>query len=205
MSSTWCSIDLTPQKDGPDMARIEDLADRFGRHIATPWQRTVSGAQRVIMVVYDKELERTLRARKLAFDTAARQAGRDWHELDISQAFAAWMAADDYREEYFASPEDLQLKLQAEFPEYVAERLRAVLTSAGVTDNSVVALFGVGSLFGFARLSHILQLVEADIRGRLVVFFPGHLDRSNYRLLDARDGWNYMAVPITLHADGEAL
>ena len=48
--------------------------------------------------------------------------------MDISDAFAAWMAADDYREEYFASPEDLQLKLQAEFPEYVAERLRAMLT-----------------------------------------------------------------------------
>jgi hypothetical protein len=187
------------------MARIEDLADRFGRYIATPWQRTVSGAQRVIMVVYDKELERTLRARELAFETAARQAGRDWHELDISKAFAAWMAADDYREEYFASPEDLQLKMQAEFPGYVAELLRTGLTNAEVTDNCVVALFGVGSLFGFARLSHILQMVEADIRGRLVVFFPGHLERSNYRLLDARDGWNYMAVPITLHGDGEVL
>ena len=62
--------------------------------------------------------------------------------------------------------------------------------------------FLVGALFGFARLSHILKMVEADIRGRLVVFFPGHLERSNYRLLDARDGWNYMAVPITLHGDG---
>jgi len=183
------------------MARIEDLADRFGRHIASPWQRTVSGAQRVIMVVYDKELERTLRARKMAFETAARQAGRDWYELDISNSFAAWMAADDYREEYFISPEDLQLKLQAEFSEYVAEQLRVELNGAGVTDNSVVALFGVGTLFGFARLSQILQMVEADIRGRLVVFFPGHLERNNYRLLDARDGWNYMAVPITLHGD----
>lgn len=187
------------------MARIEDLADRFGRHIATPWQRTVSGAQRVVMLVYDKELERTLRARKFAFETAARQAGHDWHEVDISEAFAAWMVADDYREEYFASPEDLQLKLQAEFPEYVAERLRAMLTGDDVTDNSVVALFGVGALFGFARLSHILKLVEADIKGRLVVFFPGHLERSNYRLLDARDGWNYLAVPITLHGEGGTL
>ena len=65
MSWTWRSIDWTLQKDGADMARIEDLADRFGRHIATPWQRTVSGAQRVVMLVYDKELERTLRARKV--------------------------------------------------------------------------------------------------------------------------------------------
>jgi hypothetical protein len=187
------------------MARIEDLADRFERHIATPWQRTVSGAQRVVMLVYDKELERTLRARKTAFETAARQAGHDWHEIDVSDSFATWMAADEYREEYFASPDDLQLKLQAEFPEYVAQHIRVALIAGDITENSVVALFGVGSLFGFARLSQILKMVEADIRGRLVVFFPGHLERSNYRLLDARDGWNYLAVPITLHGDGGAL
>ncbi len=187
------------------MARIEDLADRFERHIGTPWQRTVSGAQRVVMLVYDKELERTLRARKAAFETAARQAGHDWHEIDVSDAFGAWMAGDEYREEYFASPDDLQLKLQAEFPEYVAQRIRAVLTADDITENSIVALFGVGALFGFARLSQILKLVEADIKGRLVVFFPGHLERSNYRLLDARDGWNYLAVPITLHSEGGAL
>lgn len=187
------------------MARIEDLAERFGRHIATPWQRTVSGAQRVIMLVYDKELERTLRARKLAFETAARQAGHDWHEIDISAAFAQWMAADEYREAYFAAPEDLQLKLQAEFPTHVAEQLRHALSRDDISDDSVVALFGVGALFGFARLSHILKMIEVDIRGRLVVFFPGHLERSNYRLLDARDGWNYMAVPITLHSDGGAI
>lgn len=187
------------------MARIEDLADRFGRHIATPWQRTVSGAQRVVTLVYDKELERTLLARKLAFETAARQAGHDWHEVDVSDAFATWMAADDYREEYFASPDDLQLKLQAEFPEYVANRIRTALTGTDITENSIVALFGVGALFGFARLSHILKLVEGDIKGRLVVFFPGNLERNNYRLLDARDGWNYLAVPITLHGEGGAL
>lgn len=184
------------------MARIEDLAERFGRHIATPWQRTVAGAQRVVMVVYDKTMERTLRARKLAFETAAREAGHDWHELDVSDAFARWMAQDEYREEYFASPDDLHLKLEAEFSEVVAERIREVLNRAEVTESAVVALFGVGALFGFARMSHILKLVEGDIKGRLAVFFPGHLERSNYRLLDARDGWNYLAVPITLHGEG---
>lgn len=184
------------------MARIEDLAERYGRHIATPWQRTVAGAQRVVMVVYDKELERTLRARKLAFETVTREAGHDWCEVDLATAFADWMAADDYRAEYFASPEDLQLKLEAEFPEYVAERLRATLQKADATTNTVVAVLGVGTLFGFARISQILKMVEADIRGRLVVFFPGQFERNNYRLLDARDGWNYLAVPITLHGEG---
>ncbi len=184
------------------MARIEDLAERYGRHIATPWQRTVAGAQRVVMVVYDKELERTLRARKLAFETASREAGHDWQEIDLASAFADWMASDDYRDEYFVSPDDLQLKLDAEFPEFVANCLRETLRKPEVTPGTVVAVFGVGALFGFARISQILKTVEADIRGRLVVFFPGQFERSNYRLLDARDGWNYLAVPITLHGEG---
>ncbi|MFO0992613.1 MAG: BREX protein BrxB domain-containing protein [Hyphomicrobiales bacterium] len=181
------------------MARIEDLAESFGRHIATPWQRTVAGAQRVVIVVYDKELERTLRARKLAFETATREAGHDWREIDLADAFAQWMAADDYRDEYFASPEDLQLKLEAEFPAFVADRVRAVLRQPDVTENSVVAILGAGSLFGLARISQVLRMIEGDIKGRVVVFFPGHFERNNYRLLDARDGWNYLAVPITAH------
>src|SRR5258708_3632188 len=154
------------------MARIEDLAENYGRHIASPWQRTISGAQRVVMIVYEKELERTLRARKLAFENATRQAGHDWHEADVTDAFAQWMAADEYREDYFASPKDVQLKLDAEFTADVAERIRTVLLKPDVTANSVVALYGVGSLFGFTRVSQILKLIERDIRGRLVVFFP---------------------------------
>lgn len=183
------------------MARIEDIAERYGRHIATPWQRTIAGAQRVVMVVYDKELERTLKARKLAFETVTREAGHDWFEVDLSGAFAVWMAADDYRDEYFSSPEDLQLKLDAEFPEFVADQIRDLLCMPEVTVNTVVAVFGVGSLFGFARISQVLKKIEADIKGRLVVFFPGQFERNNYRLLDARDGWNYLAVPITQHGE----
>jgi len=186
------------------MGRIEDLAERYAQHIATAWQRTVAGAQRVVMVVYDKELERALRARKLAFENATRHAGHDWFEVDITDAFAVWMAADEYREPYFESPEDLQLKLDAEFAEFVADRIRAALTHPEATESSVVAVFGVGALFGFTRLSKVLKLVEGDIRGRLVIFFPGEYDNNNYRLLDARDGWNYLAVPITLHGEGAA-
>jgi hypothetical protein len=187
------------------MSRIEDLAERYGRHIATPWQRTVAGAQRVVMIVYDKELERTLRARKVAFEMATRQAGHDWHEVDVTNAFAAWMAEEDYREEYFAAPDDLRLKLEAEFPEYVAGRIRSVLTHASVTKTSVVAIFGVGALFGLTHVSSVLKLLERDIRGRLLVFFPGQLEKNGYRLLDGLIGWNYLAIPITLNGSGGAV
>lgn len=190
-----------PQEDFRAMGRIEDLAEQYGRHISTPWQRTVAGAQRVVMVVYDKELERTLRARKRAFETATLAAGHDWHEVDVTSAFPVWLAASEYRDAYFEVPEDLQLKLTAEFTDHVAESLRATLDSPQVSERSVVAVFGVGALFSFTRVSEVLNRVEADIRGRLVVFFPGQYEQNNYRLLDARDGWNYLAVPITLHGN----
>jgi hypothetical protein len=184
------------------MGRIEQLAEKYRQHIGLPWQKTVAGAQRVILVVYDKELERTLLARKQLFELATRETGHEWFELNIANSFAQWMAADEYRDAYFESPEDLQLKLDSEFAEHVAARIRAVLEEPKAASTSVVAVFGVGALFGFTRVSRVLKLLEPYIRGRLVVFFPGVYDQNNYRLLDARDGWNYLAVPITVHSPG---
>lgn len=185
------------------MGRIEELSESYGQYISTPWQRTVAGAQRVVMVVYDKELERTLRARRQLFELETQRGLHDWFEIDVTTAFAEWMAADEYREAYFEMPSDLTLKLESEFATVVADRIRAALTADAVTDQSVVALFGVGSLFGFTRVAKVLKLVEADIKGRLVVFFPGTFEQNNYRLLDARDGWNYLAAPITMHGGNE--
>jgi len=179
------------------MSRIEDISERYAHHIATPWQRTTAGAQRVIMAVYDKELERTLLARKVLFESATIQNGYQWKELDLASVFPAWMASDEYRDAYFEQPGDLHLKLESEFPDHVAELLRSKLTSSEVTDQTVVAIFGVATLFGLARFSEVIRKVERDIKGRLLVFFPGHFENNNYRLLDARDGWNYLAIPIT--------
>lgn len=184
------------------MSRIDDLAALYGRHIGLPWQRTVAGAQRVIMVVYEKELERSLRARKGEFEQRTRAAGHGWKEFDCTRLFADWMARDEYREAYFENPDDLALKLEGEFTEHVAASLRRILQECD--DNTVVAVTGVASLYGFLRVSNLVRAVEPDIRGRLVIFFPGTKDGNNYRLLDARDGWNYLAYCITLHGAGGA-
>src|ERR1017187_9560048 len=183
------------------MSRIEEFAERYTRHISTSWQRTVSGAQRVIMVVYEKELERTLRARKVLFETATLEAGHTWHEIDLASAFPSWMASDEYRDAYFARADDLSLKLDSEFPDFVAAELRRALTAPAVTENTVVAVLGVATLFGLTRFSEVVRKVDRDIRGRLLVFFPGQYEHNNYRLLDARDGWNYLAIPITQYSD----
>jgi hypothetical protein len=47
------------------------------------------------------------------------------------------------------------------------------------------------------RVSSLIERVEDSIRGRLLVLFPGDYTGNVYRFMDARDGFNYMAVPNT--------
>jgi len=182
------------------MGRIEDLAGRYQSHISAPWQRNLAGAQRTIFVVHDKADERKLRAKLGLFEIATKETGHGWRLFDFTNTFARWMAGMDYREAYFEEPSDLPLKLQSDFVRYAATELQTVLTGEDVTADTVVAVHGVASLFGFTKVSLVIKEVEHDIRGRLVLFFPGEFENNNYRLLDARDGWNYLAVPITLHS-----
>ena len=55
----------------------------------------------------------------------------------------------------------------------------------------------VRRFFGFIQVSRLIGRVEESIPGRLLVFFPGEYRQNVYRFMDARDGFNYMAVPIT--------
>jgi hypothetical protein len=182
------------------VSRIDQIADQYERHISAPWQRNLPGAQRIVFVVYHKEDERKLAAKLKDFENRTLAAGHPWLEVDFTNAFPDWMKDEAYPEEYFESPELLEDKLRAEsiygFTAFCVALLRAVLTSESATDQTVVAVHGVGALFGFTTLHAILEKVQADVRGRVVVFFPGSYEQNIYRLLDARDGWNYLATPI---------
>lgn len=187
------------------MGRIDELAENYGRHIAAPWSRNLAGAQKIVFLVYDKADERKLRAKKKDFEFRTREARHSWKEFDFTDAFAQWMAGQEYRDAYFEAPEDLGMKLDSDFAGFCADRLREVLLSPDVDEDTVVGIFGCGSLYGLTRLSQVLGLVEPDIRGRLAVFFPGSKEGNNYRLMDARDGWSYLAVAITAHQGEMAL
>lgn len=179
------------------MSRIDDLAEQYERHISAPWQRNLAGAQRIIFVVYPKEDERRLLVKMKEFEHRTKAAGHGWREVDLTNTFPVWMAAEEYREEYFRHPEDLALKFDSEFADACAVRLREEILAGDDSDDNVLAVHGVAGLYGFTRLHFVLQKIESHIRGRLVVFFPGAYDQNAYRLLDARDGWNYLATPIT--------
>jgi hypothetical protein len=187
------------------MNRIDLLKKNYQRLCEHSWDRNVAGAQRVWLAVYDKEDERKLRLRLGLFEEATHHTGRKWKAVDLTDAFADWMCGPDngnYAESYFESPESLDNAVMADMMASVVTTIRAALTTLPDPDNTVVALYGVASLFGFLKISEILPKIESDVKGRLLVFFPGVYEQNNYRLLDARDGWNYLAFPIT-SSDGE--
>ena len=175
-------------------SRIARLIESYQRHISLPWQPGLAGIQRVIFVVYDKAEELRMRYQSEEFEIATKDAGHTWQLVDITDDFAQWMAAQEYREGFFESPDDLQ-DIIADFTASVVAKLNEALTKAD--ENTVVALQGVASLYGFSHTSEVVNAVANNIPGRLLVFFPGEYHNNNYRLLDARPGWNYQAVPIT--------
>ena len=181
------------------MGRVEDLVTKYRNHIATPWQRNLAGDQRTIFVVYPKTEERRIHARISLFEMATRETQHGWICFDFTKTFAEWMTHLEYKDVYFEEPDSISMKLEGDFTKYAAGELNKALTVDDVDEDAVVALTGVASLYGFTKLSFVLKEVVGQIRGRLLVFFPGEYDNNNYRLLDARDNWNYLAVPITYH------
>ena len=182
------------------MGRIDELAKEYARFVRLPWERNLAGPQKVWFALYQPCAERRLRCRIDEFALATKQAGHGWGHLDLSIYFAEWMSAQEYRESYFESPEDLELALK-DFQAFVADQVVAVLSGEQADEKTVVCLSGVASLFGLMRVSGLMERVAPAIRGRLLVLFPGVYDSGSYRLLDAHDGWNYLAVPIMISGD----
>ena len=177
------------------MSEIEDLLSRYERYVRLPWDHKLAGAQKVWFARYDPGQERRLRLRIGEFQTATTDAGHMWRLVDITDSFAEWMTNHEYKDAYFEYPEDLDLAL-VDFSDFAAERVRQELKHPGVDENTVVAVLGLASLFGLIRVAELIAKVDSEIPGRLLAFFPGQRDGSNWRLLNARDGWNYHAVPI---------
>ncbi len=175
-------------------SRIARLVHSYQSYIELPWEKGLAGVQKVIFAVYDKTEELRMRSQIEEFEIATKAAKHEWLLIDITDTFPQWMAQQEYRDAYFEYPDDLQDKL-GEFTESVVNQINEQLDQ--VDENTVVALQGVASVFAFSHVSEIVAAVANNVKGRILVFFPGEYENNEYRLLDARPGWNYQAVPIT--------
>lgn len=179
------------------MSYVDLLVEDYRKFVSLPWQTNIAAAQRVWMAVYPPDHERRLRLHVAAFEAATVQAKHNWFLHDLTTSFERWMAMHEYRDAYFEDPSLLESAMPAFMDELemeVGDALRANPDESGV-----VALLGAGTLFGLGavvKVSALLERVSEHIKGRLLVFFPGEHEGNSYRLLDARDGWNYLAVPL---------
>ena len=160
--------------------------------------RTLSGAERVWMAVYPPELERRVRAKLPDFDFATRESGHAWLRARRDRLVLHVARRAGIQGRLLRGPRRPGSR-PAAVPRHARGRDRSdAVRSRRRRPTAVVALVGVGSLFPMIRVSDLLQGVADRVGGRLLVLFPGSFERGNYRLLDARDGWNYLAIPITI-------
>lgn len=177
------------------MSAIDRLLTNYSRQVSLPWSPNISGKQRVWFAVYPPAEERRVRAHLPEFEAATNKAGHGWTIADLTRLLPEWIAAHEYREGIFAQPE--YLTANTELEALAVGVLRKACAREEADGACVVAVVGLASLFDFMRVSSLVERIEDSIRGRLLVFFPGEYTGNIYRFMDARDGFNYMAVPIT--------
>ena len=178
------------------MKKIKQLINNYGIFIQLPWKDDLAADQRVIFCVYDQSNELNLRARIDEFEIATRKADHGWFCFDLTNTFAVWMSKNRYIKSYFVQPELLQNLMEA-YLTFLTEEFQIFVEQNECTENDVITLCGVSSLFGLLKVKELVDKTSRLTKGRLVVLFPGTFENNNYKLLDAYDGWNYLAVPIT--------
>lgn len=178
------------------MSKVKRLIQSYSRYISVPWRQDAAAAQRVIFCVYPETEERRLRARIDEFELVTQQSGYDWAVFDLTDTFAFWLLSQKYVKSYFQKPHLLPTLLP-KYLLYITGEFETFLQQNDIGTNTVVALKGVGSLFGFLKVKDVVDKLAPMVKGRLLIFFPGSYENNNYRLLDGYDGWNYLAVPIT--------
>ncbi len=178
------------------MSRIKRLIQSYENYISVPWRDDAAPAQRVIFCIYNENEERRLRAKVGEFELSTKEAGHEWALFDLTDTFANWLAEQKYAKSYFQKPHLLSTLLP-KYLVFISDKFETFLQENDAGANSVVAIQGVGSLFGFLKVKEVVDKLAPMVAGRLLIFFPGSYENNNYRLLDGYDGWNYLAVPIT--------
>jgi hypothetical protein len=177
------------------MNLIDRLLVNYASQVKLPWSNNISGKQRVWFAVYPPAEERRVRSRLPQFEALTLEANHDWLEVDLTRLMPEWFASHEYRESIFKEPE--HFSANSELETLAVQSVRYACSQDAVNESTVVAVIGLSSLFDFMRVSSLIESVEDSVRGRLLVLFPGEFSGNVYRFMDARDGFNYMAVPIT--------
>ncbi len=177
--------------------KVDALINNYEKVLKEPWKQRLSGQEKVWFLVYDPSEQRKVLFRLGDFERVTRKHGRNWLEINLSKSFSQWMSQHEYREAYFKNPSIIQDQVESEFKAFAISLVKEKLEQNDDIENTVIAITHVSALFGFIKLSDVLQEIYPLNKGRILIFFPGEFHNNHYRLMDARDGWSYLARPIT--------
>jgi len=176
---------------------VDGLIQAYDKVVSGKWEETLSAQERIWFLVYDPDNQRKVDFRLIDFENATKKAGKKWINISLKYYFPNWMASHEYRDEYFLEPDSIVDQLEFDLKNFAIKNIIQEIRKHQIDNETVIAFTDVASLFGFARLSDILNHIAGEVKGRLLVFFPGEFEKNQFRLLNARDGWSYLARPIT--------
>jgi len=179
------------------MSKIDQLLQKYQRIIKEPWPTGLSGQEKVWFLIFDPLDLRKMEFKLGEFEIATKNANKDWHLVSLKTRFSYWLSKHDYKDSFFENPEYLSDALQGDFKKFIED---SIITDLDIKNNknTLVVLTDVSAIFGFIRLSEIVNSISNKVQGRLLVLFPGEFTNNQYRLMDARDGWDYLARPIMI-------
>ncbi len=180
------------------MNRVDQLIENYRNHIQMPLRPGLAAAQRVWFAVYPAAEERRLVNRIDEFEMLTKAAGHPWLRIDLKGRLAEWISSIDEEErtEWFKNPSDIDLYARTEWRNVLTEYFNQKVASVTGPERTVFALTGLMDLYDFLHVSELIEGMLQNFPGHLLVFFPGEMEGNTYRFLDARTGWNYLAVPI---------
>ncbi|QDM40804.1 DUF1788 domain-containing protein [Altererythrobacter sp. TH136] len=175
------------------MASFEEIMSAYRRHLSLPWASNLSDAERTWILWYAPALERRITAQAIEFEQAAREAGYGWRQVELSSLIPSWLATNRHARRLMKRPNEIAA-LSGDLLSHLTQAIRT--QAEAQSERDILALFGAGALFGLVSVASVIETAAPFIRGRLLVAFPGVYEGGRYRLLDARDSWNYHATPI---------
>jgi hypothetical protein len=120
--------------------------------------------------------------------------------IDLVDTIARWADTmdEDTRGTCLATPEIFEDYAQPGYVDFLGKIINDAVSAVpeDARSRTVFAVCGLMELFDFVHVSEVVEGIDRELTGILTVFFPGEREDNVYRFLGARDGWDYLAVPI---------
>ena len=142
---------------------IDELVTAYEKVVKGNWTTTLSGQERIWFLVYEPDTQRKVYFRLSDIENTTKKAGKNWVKISFKDCFPEWMASHEYREDYFQEPEAIVDQLEFDFRDFVIKRTIDEMRNLNIDEETVIAFTDVASLFGFTRLSDILNKISNEV------------------------------------------